>query len=81
MIKFNKVTIEFTDVNDSIAGIKVLMDPPIPDETKMEEMEVVSQPCILLATKVLGFLNFLRESEKEGAIKLGESGSNSSTVH
>ena len=81
MIKFNKVMIEFVDIDESIAGIKVLLDPPMPEESKAEEMEVVNQPCILLATKVLGFLNFLKESEKEGAIQLGEQGSNSSIIH
>jgi hypothetical protein len=81
MIKFNKVTIEFTDVDNSIAGIKVLLDPPIPDESKMEELEYVEQPCIMLATKVLGFLKYLRQAEQEGAVNLGEMKASTNTVH
>jgi hypothetical protein len=81
MIKLNKISIEFTDLSDSIAGIKVLLDPPLEEGVKIEDIESSDQPCIMLATKVLGFLNFLQTATQEGEQISGEQGNNLPVIH
>lgn len=48
-MKFDRVTIHITNVDDEFANVKVEFDPPLPENPE----EIEDQPCLVLLDAML----------------------------
>jgi hypothetical protein len=64
-MKINTISLKFSDIDDENARLEVVLDPPLPEGTTIQDTQFEEQPCLNLAGRVMAFLNFLRQSEGE----------------
>lgn len=51
-MKFNTISITLSNVDEDSASVKLLFDPPLPDN----EEELEEQPCLVLLDNILELL-------------------------
>lgn len=62
-MKINSISLMFSDIDESNARLEILIDPPLADGTKYQDVEFENQPCLELAGRVLSFLSYIKNQE------------------
>lgn len=75
-MKINSISLRFSDVNDDVARLEVVLDP---DEAKLEDLE--DQPCLELANQVIAMLHWQQEKAIQETQEANDQGKTSPTVH
>ena len=74
-MKINSIALKFTDVDNDVAKLEVVIDPPI----TLEEME--SQPCLDLANQLIEHLQQAKVVANGAGTPNGGPGTDSKTLH
>lgn len=78
-MKFNSIVLKFTDTSEDTAKMEIILDPPPEDGKLFTEIDFEDQPSIALATRVMGFLSFMKNLGEE--TEDGGSGTEPQIVH
>lgn len=78
-MKFNSISIKFSDIDNENARMDVVFDPPAAESVVYKPEDFEDQPCVSMASRTLAYLNWLRTSG-EGEEIVGP-GSNEIIIH